>query len=111
LYPNGDRLDFCTSGDAHFKLLTSYLSKQGFVSKSHELIERLMPTYRGATTTTSTAPAACSSHDSSQTKAISNDMSMLAINQSRNLLNSANASFTFRELNLFPRVFLLLQEI
>jgi hypothetical protein len=113
LYPNGDRLDFCTNGDSTFKLLLDHLSKEGFRSRSHELIERLMPTYRGGSVVSTTAATRSSSsqNESSQTKAISNEMSMLAINQSRNLLNGDHSTLTFKELNLFPRVFLLLQEI
>lgn len=103
LYPNGDRLDFCTNGECKFKELIDYLKKQGFKKKSHELIERLMPTIKNS--------EPCEPN-SSQTSTISKDLSNLIItNQSRNLFNFENDDKNFKDLNLFPRVFLLLQEI
>lgn len=103
LYPNGDRLDFCTNGDSKFKELAEYLKKQGYKKKTHELIERLMPNIK---------PSQSNEISLSQTTIISNDLSNLIItNQSRNLFSLENdQSVTFKELNLFPRVFLLLQE-
>lgn len=103
LYPNGDRLDFGTSGECKFKELIDYLKNQGFRYKSHELIERLMPTIK------SSEPCEPSS---SQTSNLSKGLSNLIItNQSRNLFSFENEDKTFKELNLFPRVFLLLQEL
>ena len=102
LYPNGDRLDFCTNGNTKFRLLIDYLSKDGFKATCYELIERLMPTLK---------PPVSVASSPTMSQKISADLSNLAINQSRNLLFFDNAMFTFKELNLFPRVFLLLQEI
>ena len=62
-----------------------YLVNDGFKLKGFELIERLMPNMIQK------------SGDESST------------NQSRNLFNS-DTNLTFKQLNLFPRVFLLLQE-
>ncbi|CAF0951978.1 unnamed protein product [Brachionus calyciflorus] len=100
LYPNGDRLDYCTNGESKFKDLAEYLKNQGYNKKTHELIERLMPNIKPVEI------------NSSQTTKISNDLSNLNItNQSRNLFNLENdQKVTFKDLNLFPRVFLLLQE-
>lgn len=106
LYPNGDRLDYCTNGASKFKDLVDYLIKQGYNRKSYELIERLMPTIKQQTET--------SSEECTSSQKISNDLSKLIItNQSRNLFNLDNLGIkmTFKELNLFPRVFLLLQEL
>ncbi|RNA27208.1 UBX domain-containing [Brachionus plicatilis] len=103
LYPNGDRLDFSSNGECKFKELVNYLKKQGFKNKTHELIERLMPTIKSSEPT---------EPSSSQTTKISKDLSNLIItNQSRNLFNFENEDKSFKELNLFPRVFLLLQEL
>ena len=89
------------------------MSQQGFKSKKHELIERLMPTFKSQTNAQpqvqdSSTDLNLSNNESTK---ISNELSNLAINQSRNLLNLENSILTFKELNLFPRVFLLLQEI
>jgi hypothetical protein len=101
-YPNGDRLDFCTNGIAKFSYLIDYLTKQGYNCKRYELIERLMPQFK---------PSNNDLNTTSESQKISNDLSNLAINQSRNLLRFENSILTFKELNLFPRVALLLQEI
>lgn len=84
LYPNGDRLDFCTNGNAKIRVLLDYLKNQGYKKDVHELIERLMPNMKTAN---------------------DNDVT----NQSRNIFNS-DLSLSFKQLRLYPRVFLLLQE-
>jgi hypothetical protein len=84
-YPNGDRLDFCTNGNSKIKVLLDYLTNQGYNKNVNELIERLMPNTKSATT------------DETVT------------NQSRNLFNS-NLNLTFKQMSLYPRVALLLQE-
>lgn len=100
--PNGERIDWSTSGDACFQSLVDHLKRRGYKKNSYELIERLMPT-----TKNEVMPSTSSQ--------ISNELSNMAIsssgvNHSRNLFN-LDATLSFRRLNLYPRVFLLLQEI
>lgn len=90
LFPNGDRLDFATNRDSNLKMLVDYLATLGFKRSKHELIERLMPQYQ------SKEPV---QQDSQVT------------HQSRNLLSLDPNKTTFKDANLFPRTFLLLQEI
>lgn len=107
--PNGDRLDYCTNGECKFRQLVDYLRQLGYKKKSHELIERLMPTIMNSKMN---EPAETKPTTSSSTQTqISNDMSnLLLTNQSRNLLNSDD-NLTYKQLNLYPRTFLLLQQI
>jgi hypothetical protein len=101
-YPNGDRLDFSTSGDCKLKFLTEYLIKEGFRMDTHELIERLMPTFMACNNKPSTS---LSSSENSEV------ISVLDITeQSRNLFHK-DPNLTFKQLKLYPRVALLLQEV
>jgi hypothetical protein len=92
-YPNGDRLDFSTNGNCKIKYLTDYLIKEGFRLDTHELIERLMPTFMRPK---QDGPEGGSILDITE--------------QSRNLFHK-DPNLTFKQLNLYPRVALLLQEI
>ena len=74
------------------KVLLDYLTKEGFTKEVHELIERLMPNM------------ALNKNNSTVN---TNDTEVT--NQSRNLFKS-DQSRTFKQLSLYPRVFLLLQE-
>jgi len=107
--PNGERIDFETNGEAPFKDLTDELRKRGYKKSSYELIERLMPVFSSASTTSASSDQPSSSYG------ISSELSNLAIttssNHSRNLFNLDDPRTSFKKLNLFPRVFLLLQEI
>jgi len=107
LYPNGDRLDFATNGESNLKELHDYLISQGFSPKQYELIERLMPNF-GSTPQAASVVATTSANASDNKHA--DTPSILSITQqSRNLFNS-DLNSTFKQLKLFPRVFLLLQE-
>lgn len=111
LYPNGDRLDYCTNGNSKFKDLVEYLNKQKYKKQSHELIERLMPNITAAVCS-GDVKASTSKQKENLNTSLSSDLSNLIItNQSRNLFNLDNQNLTFKDLNLFPRVFLLLQEL
>jgi hypothetical protein len=81
------------------KELADYLIKDGFNTKQFELIERLMPNFMEQNSTATT------SADANQPPSI-----LSITQQSRNLFNTS-FDLTFKQLNLFPRVFLLLQEI
>ncbi len=83
--------------------MQDYLIGQGFNTKNYELIERLMPNFgSNSQVTVATTSANANTHDNSQ--------SILNITeQSRNLFKS-DPNQTFKQLKLFPRVFLLLQE-
>lgn len=89
-YPNGDRLDFSTNGNCKIKYLTEYLIKDGFRLDTHELIERLMPTFM-------------------KPKPQEEGSILDITEQSRNLFHK-DPNLTFKQLNLYPRVALLLQE-
>lgn len=89
-YPNGDRLDFSTNGNCKIKYLTEYLIKDGFRLDTHELIERLMPTFM-------------------KSKPQEEGSILDITEQSRNLFHK-DPNMTFKQLNLYPRVALLLQE-
>jgi hypothetical protein len=87
LFPNGDRLDYCTNGDSKLKQLLDYLTSTGYKKSTHDLIERLMPNLPSS--------------------AIQNDNQIT--NQSRNLFES-DSNLTLKELKLYPRICLLVQE-
>lgn len=99
-YPNGDRLDFSTNGDSKLKYLIEYLIKDGFRLDTHELIERLMPNFL-----TANKPTTSSSSDTSNEVGSILDIT----EQSRNLFHK-DPNLTFKQLKLYPRVALLLQE-
>lgn len=106
MLPNGERFDYSTSGERAFKNLVDQLRQRGYKKKSYELIERIMPGIPPAVAVP-VVPASSSSQ-------ISTELSNLAIttlNHSRNLFNLTDQTQTFKELKLYPRVFLLLQEI
>ena len=101
LFPNGDRLDFTTNGESLLKELVVYLINQGYDTKQYELIERLMPNFNAQNSIATTSASAAQQQE---------PISILNITQqSRNLFNS-DLKLTFKQLKLFPRVFLLLQE-
>lgn len=81
LLPDGQRLDLNINGDATINALVDILAKKGYRRRTHSLVERMM------------MPGVSYSEI-----------------QSRNLLKE-NRSKTFKELNLFPRVFLMVQEL
>lgn len=106
MLPNGERFDYSTNGERAFKNLVDQLRQRGYKKKSYELIERIMPGMPPAVAVP-VVPATSSSQ-------ISTELSNLAIttlNHSRNLFNLTDQTQTFKELKLYPRVFLLLQEI
>ncbi len=81
LLPDGQRLDLNISGNATLNVLVDILAKKGFRRRTHSLVERIM------------LPSASNSEI-----------------QSRNLLKETRSK-TFKDLNLFPRVFLMVQEL
>lgn len=115
--PNGERIDFATNGDCQFKQLVEHLKTKGYKKKAYELIERLMPNITTLSSSTSPSkkqqPTQSQSLSASESSTkISNDFSNLVLTcQSRNLFNLNDSSMSFKKLNLYPRVFLLLQEI
>jgi len=94
MMPNGDRLDFLTDGEGKIKILIEYLNNKGYRKPNYELIERTMSNLSRAKTSSDTSDA--------------NEPTVKAA--SRDIFSAAQSS-TFKQLNLYPRVFLLIQEV